>query len=369
MNNLDPKLPQTQSPQQKKQPQVRGFERIIGSIRKAILTTGTRLIIVGIILLAISMLFEIFGHDNTTSDLKSERQRILAATSGFCFNVGVALIAAGSVVVTVELRSNEEREEKYETLLAKMDDKTKEILGAIEKNAQKKIEDITIASQDTIISSLIQNENIFDQVKSHILRQDFIIKEYLIKVSFDWSGEGRIIEKTYIKYYACNISQHKKSYTIDFYVYNNNLNYHLTPYIIKYDVNNKNFLDSDLSNQIEKQRREAQENIGFNTEIDIDPDSKAKIEIEFIAYREINDHEPFLVEQITDTMTLQIRNIPQNLKVFCVALHPQKNSKEELDQVWKIETGLFPYQGFYLCWQKNQEKNTNNTISVVKNTV
>lgn len=376
MTNLKQNPRQTQSSQQTKQTQVRGFERIIGSIRKAILTTGIRLIVIGIILLVISMLFEIFGQNRQTfkiaeisSDLEPEgqrieaifnlRQRILGAASSFCLNVGIALIAAGSVVVTVELKSSEEREEKYETLLAKMDDKTKEILKAIDENTREKIEDLTIASQDTIISSLIQNKNIFNQVKSHILRQDFIVKEYQVTVSLNSHNKHQIEEKTYVKYYIHNISLAKKLYPINFFIYNDKSELNTIPYISRFYVGNKNYFSDQLKAEMRNQRKNAEKHIGFETNIEVEPKKDLKIEIEFIAYRDLNDHEPFLVPQITDTMTLQVITRPQDINVFCIHLHPQEDlceqprDMDELEQIWKINTGLFPFQGLYLYWQKS----------------
>ncbi|MEM9276106.1 MAG: hypothetical protein AAGA80_24570 [Cyanobacteria bacterium P01_F01_bin.143] len=384
MTNLSSQNQQNQPFQDKSPKQSSGFELIIGSVLKEILTSGIRLILFGSVLLILSMFLGLLGHkkqqfkgtgeilpisgeiEMVMEEIPVPSKWLLNSASGFFFNVGIALIAAGSVVITVELRSNQEREKKHDKLLTTMDNKTEKILGAIEENTKEKINDLTIASQDTIISSLIQNKNIFNQVKNHILRQDFIVEKYLVKISLAWDHDlDRIIETTSIKYYACNISQNQKSYPINFYVYNNALNYHSTSRITKYHVNGYDYLSKDLHNKMETQRMEAQQYIGFYTEIDINCNSKAKIEIEFVAYREANDHEIFLVAQITDTMTLQINDIPQNIKVFCVNLHPLKDTQEELDKVWKINTGLFPYQGFYLCWQKDREININ-SASIAK---
>ena len=208
-----------------------------------------------------------------------------------------------------------------------MDQETQRILENIKTNTETNIGSLTKVlntvvkeSQDYMVSSLIKNDNIFTQVKNHILNQDLIVEQYQATVSLKWV-DNKIFEEVDIEYYVRNISSIEQEYLVDTYVFNNAFNLKLTPYISRYYVRGNDCLNDTLKSRLNSQRQNASTHIGFDEFITIERDSSAKIEIGFAAYREANDHELFVTSQITDTMKLHLVQYPEDINISCHALH------------------------------------------------
>lgn len=358
-----------------------GFGIMIGSVLKPILTSGIGLIGSGSMLLLLAMIVSIvFAPDEQQYDIKMNDletgdtieltqkapddypKLIFQAIDDFCINVSVALIAAGLVTVTVERSSKKQREGQYQNLLKTVEAEIRDKLEAIERKTLSNIEELTTASQDYMISSLIYHENIFNQVKNHILRQDIILKKYQVRVSLEWYDipdireKQKLLEKVHIEYSICNISSIVKYYNVRNYVPNDSNFSVFMPHIIKYTVDGVDNLKGDLVIDLQQQRQEEKQNIGFEQEIEIQPNSEALVVIEFNTARDANGHEMFVSPHIAENMELQVTNHPKELELSCEPYHPgdsidQPSEGNVVNLTWRINHGLLPYQGFNLFWK------------------
>ena len=293
--------------------------------------------------------------------LTSQKQ-IIQAIDGFCINVSVALIAAGLVIVTVERRSNKQREEQYQKLLKTIESEISDKLEVIEKITLGNIKDLTTASQDYMISSLIYHKNIFNQVKNHLIRQDIILKKYQVRVSFQWynipeiSYKEKLLEKVHIEYSICNISPIIKTYLLKTYVPNNSNLSLFMPHISKYTVDGINHLIQDIQIQLDLQRQAAEQKVGFEEVVEIKPNSEVHVVIEFETARNANDHELFVSSHIADNMELQVTNHPEEINISCEPYHTEELIKPSegnvMNLTWRINHGILPYQGIKLFWKR-----------------
>lgn len=343
-------------------------------ILRGIIKTSSSLIGIGVLLLIISTLtdqskqkFQIEATINENNELNASvvekplktQEKLFQAINGLCVNAGVALIAAGLVVMTVESNSHKQRQEQYEELIDKINEETQTKLESIENIAQNQINKLVESSQDSIIRTLVSDDMVFSQVKNSLIRQEFIIKDYRARISFEWcdvQNDKLLLQKNHIEYDVQNLTSSKKTYLVKLWVSND---VHLSskviaPQITKFTIDTNNYLNKDLRDKLEEQEEAKKSEIGFEKEIKVESESKISIVMEFDAYRRANVDEPFVLSKIADGMELTIVSHPEDIDIACTPFHSGDsficpNNKSNVPELtWKINTGILPFQGLHL---------------------
>ena len=333
-----------------------GFERNLGKILRGILQSGLSILIVGIVLVSIPAFTKIlssWGEQKEGVQREGEQKEkgkfLSQSLEGLCINLGIGFISAGLVTLLVEPRSREQ-----------LHDQVSERINALED-----------AAKDSIIRSLVLDENIFKEIQSHLIRQDYIIRNYEIKLSLHWNeSQTKVIEKANISYEIHNKAFSDKRYPINFAISNEGENEEEEePRILIYSVDGE-----DKKERISRKQDETDAGlIRITDEIDVRKNSSRKIEMTYQVFRRPDYEEPWIVRRMADGLTMTVTHHPPNLAINCTPLHPVLHSndadgqglfevpsngrREVCDFTWKIKTGILPYQGLLLSWQQSKEQN------------
>ena len=371
----------------------------IGAGLKGIIQSGFTLLLFGLILVIFSVVLDL-NPDTSSSQEKSNP--LINNLDNLAINTGVGFIAASLTILLVDFRTRKQNQQDLDNILnsikkidsqtrkqnqqdldnildsiKKIDSQTRKqnqqdldnILDSIEQKIDSKIEALEEAEQNSIIYSQVSDKKIFNEIENHLLRKDFIIRNYEVEIQLRWSNQYHdfLIERNIVDYSIENISSERLSYPLRHLITNKEQSHQHSPKILEYKRNEKNSLQGIIKDNIQKQINEKSSEIVIEESVSIEKKSSEKVHIVSEVLRQANYEEPWVLSKIADGFQISVSERPDNLEVDCVPLHPlsilspEEQAKyydkpekhgQSKQYTWTIKTGILPYQGLLVYWRK-----------------
>lgn len=322
---------------------------------------------VGLILLS-TVKFNLYPFDI------AETQRLLA-------EVGVGLMAAAILTGTVEYVTQSRHNRELTSLAGLMNSRQAELVQAIEAQYKQLTEDLhqrhhvlleelKVATLDSILREFIPPEDIITQIRRHIIQEPFIRENYEVEIRLGWTDDRRFLNKSQtIRYRVRNVSEYPRKCPIrireDVFVDGTERKIprferisvsrfrEPSPWVFRNVGTNAQQIspnaDKSVALEFDTSDRASTVSITF----DLDPRTEASVEADFFGLISAKDFYTFNVAIPTTALELTIEH-PDDLYIRARPLHPQGRFDGE-DQWpdkkrWSIEAGLLPFQGVLVEW-------------------
>lgn len=270
-------------------------------------------------------------------------QRVFASADvgGVLSDVGVGLVAAGIITITLEPFSR--------------------------KRLQSDINEIKKANFEALLKGVMP-EPIFVQVQNHIIRQPFLRENVRTTFVFEWRDKERtIVRKTSTAQYSIsNISSTIQTYDltvsedIDL-----GTEFHdetrITEIAIKQSGKQSNYDESKIKTIEERNDQFVEAHIP----LPLSPGERADITIKS---QSILPNRYHIYVVIIPTVNFELGIIHEDdMSIKVSPLHPSRDCfKSEIISTryksWKIEGGLLPMQGFEITWLRTDEIHSKHDI-------
>ena len=287
-------------------------------------------------------------------------------------NVGTAFFASAILTCTLELASQAQRRKDFQETMNQVDIKIREIREA---------------SVDQLLEDLAGDKLIFQEIKSQIIKKNYIRRNFQFEIRFDWlkdtNSKKYLKKEETAKYIITNLAARPVTY--DLQVIEEKEYCDLTKYKdqdntkikkISYRIfsgeitkESKNFNEQEIQENVDKNLKIFQEQmnekvydlVSFKKELRIPENHAAEIETKVDSIVESQLRYPLISLVNSTGMEINVTYHPKDLIVTCYPIHPNFDKLELLikdvcTKRWRIQSGLFPGQGIQLEWKlKNSE--------------
>lgn len=253
-------------------------------------------------------------------------------------NLGIGLVAAGIATGTIEAISR--------------------------KRLQHDIAEMKEAHFESILKGFIPTP-IFEEIKTQIIAQPFLRRDFNWAFEFTWEDEERkFIHKYHIvDYEVKNVSQTLEKYELLVIEERTREEFDKKiEYIKKIEVQRNGeenphlYLPADLEKYTEK----AKQYIRISKRLPLNPNESIRVRILSENILPSRDVYVCASAKMSEHFELTVAH-PVDLDVQAMAMHPSRNRfKTEVEtprlKRWRIDTGVLPYQGIELSWRPVEAK-------------
>ena len=290
-------------------------------------------------------------------------------------NVGTAFFASAILTCTLELASQAQRRKDFYNTMEKVDEK---------------IQKIREASVDQLLEDLAGDKLIFQEIKSQIIKKNYIRRNFQYEIRFNWLDE----HKTYLqkeqtaKYIITNLAARPVTYDLqvieereycDLPTYKDQddntkitkVNYRIFSGEITKE--SKNFKEQEIQKNVKEQEEKSPKKldekvydlVSFKKELTIPENHGVEIETKVDSIVESQLRYPLISLVNSTGLEINVTYHPDDLIVACYPIHPHFDKLELLikdvcTKRWSIQSGLFPGQGVQLEWKRKNSESLEN---------
>jgi hypothetical protein len=336
------------------------------------------------------------GSNQTSENPDGANNTLKKTTASILNNIGTAFLAGAVVTFTLDkysrknLRSEitNSLEDSSGKLHSNITNSLKDSRGKLHSEIETSLEDsrgklhseietsiqgIQKATIDKLLEGYVGSTLVYEELSNYIIKRGYIIKDFEIKIRFEWHNKNVLKRKTTFSYKVKNFSGHKITYELKTYLEKTMINAY--PGETKIESVNVKVINKSHRNSKENKNlfylsgshlkdevKETDDGLFFvfKHDIDIGIDEEVECNIKSTSIEQEYDHLFLSPLTIADEMKLIVSSYPPDLKLLASAIHPNKDKfvfKDDSpdEKEWIIETGILPYQGIELHWKKKED--------------
>lgn len=315
----------------------------IGKLGKAVIVSTTTLVIIGILFAILPPKINSFKPDWFQSG---------SYETNIFLTISSSLLASGFLTITLTLVDIKQRREDINRAIKE-----------IESYTQISIKRIQDTTTDNLLEELVGDKVVFEEISNHVIRQDFIRSNYVIKINFQWHEQDKhgynYLKKIMImKYMINNVSNQTAKYPLtvieekendDIFPRSTKINR------IRYQIEGENEQILEGENLQNNPSNNLQQYVEFRKILDIPP--KASVECEILTESIVDSKLKYPIISLYNSKDLEIDIVdhPESLHFEIRAFHPNHQKlKTETNarccKRWKI-IGILPGQGVQIEWK------------------